>query len=53
MNGYERIKELYLKEANKDKSLSQIVKHLMQKQDMNELYLNGEKNLEDMMKLYR
>ena len=49
MNGYEKIKELYLKEANKDKSLSQIVKHLMQQPNMNELYLNEDKNLEDMM----
>lgn len=49
MNGYERIKELYLKGTNKDKPLAQIVKHLMQQQNMNELYLNEDKNLEDMM----
>lgn len=49
MNGYERIKELFLKDENKDKSLVQIVKHLMQQPDMNELYLNQDKNLKDMI----
>lgn len=49
MNGYERIKELFLKDENKDKSLVEIVKHLMQQPNMNELYFNQDKNLEDMM----
>ena len=43
MEGYNRIKELYLKSTNKDKFLSVIVKHLMKQPNMSELYLNEEK----------
>ena len=50
MNGYNRIKELYLSYLHKDKSLMEIVRYLMQRQGMSELYLNEEKNLEEMMK---
>ena len=51
MNGYERIKSQYLEHTNKDKHLGEIVRQLMKHQNMNELYLNEEKNLEGMMKL--
>ncbi len=50
MNGYERIKELYLNSQNKDKSLARIVKHLMMKENMDDKYLNESKNLVNMMK---
>lgn len=49
MEGYNRIKELYLKSKNKDKFLSVIVKHLMKQPNMSELYLNEEKNLDDLV----
>lgn len=49
MEGYNRIKELYLKSTNKDKFLSVIVKHLMKQPNMSELYLNEEKNLDDLV----
>lgn len=49
MNGYERIKELYLNLPNKDDSLIKIVTVLMKTKGMNDLYLNEEKNLQDMM----
>lgn len=50
MNGYERIKSLYLNTTNRDKSLIEIVKYLMQRNGMSDLYLNEEKNLDEMMK---
>lgn len=50
MNGYDRIKELYLNSQNKNKSLSKIVKHLMMKDNMNDIYLKESKNLDNMMK---
>ena len=53
MDGYNRIKELYLSSINKDKSLMEIVRYLMKRQGMNELYLNEDKNLDDMMKYIR
>ena len=49
MEGYNRIKELYLKSTSKDKFLSVIVKHLMKQPNMSELYLNEEKNLDDLV----
>ena len=49
MEGYNRIKELYLKSTNKDKFLSVIVKRLMKQPNMSELYLNEEKNLDDLV----
>ena len=49
MEGYNRIKELYLTSTNKDKFLSIIVKHLMMQPNMNDLYLNEEKNLDDLI----
>lgn len=49
MEGYNRIKELYLTSINKDKFLSTIVKHLMMQPNMNNLYLNEEKNLDDLI----
>lgn len=49
MEGYNRIKELYLKSTNKDKFLNVIVKHLMKQPNMSELYLNEEKNLDDLV----
>ena len=50
MNGYNRIKELYLNSINKDKALIRIVTYLMKHGGMSEHYLKEEKNLEDMMK---
>lgn len=50
MNGYNRIKELYLNNINKDKALIRIVTCLMKQEGMSEHYLKEEKNLEDMMK---
>ena len=50
MNGYERIKELYLNSQNKYKSLARIVKHLMMKENMDDKYLIESKNLVNMMK---
>ena len=50
MNGYNRIKELYLNNINKDKALIRIVTCLMKHEGMNDYYLNDEKNLEQMMK---
>ena len=50
MNGYNRIKELYLNNTNKDKALVRIVTYLMKHEGMSEHYLKEEKNLEDMMK---
>lgn len=50
MNGYNRIKELYLNSLNKDRPLIKIVTFLMKREGMNDLYLKENKNLEDMMK---
>lgn len=50
MNGYNRIKELYLNNVNKDKPLIKIVTYLMKREGMSEYYLKEEKNLEDMIK---
>lgn len=50
MNGYNRIKELYLSNLNRDKPLIRIVTFLMKHEGMNDYYLNDEKNLEQMMK---
>lgn len=51
MDGYERIKELYLnnQKQKKDEPLIQIIKFLMKTQGMSEKYLNEEKNLDNMM----
>lgn len=49
MNGFERIKEQYLKSTVKDKVLIKIVTFLMNQPNMSDLYLNEEKNLEGMM----
>lgn len=49
MNGYDRLKQLYKSYANQDKPLMQIVKNLITQPDMNQLYLNEEKNLKQMM----
>lgn len=50
MDGYNRIKELYINSLNKDKPLIEIVRHLMKQPNMNEMYLKEEKSLEEMMK---
>ena len=50
MNGYNRIKELYLNNINKDKTLVRIVTYLMKREGMSEHYLKEDKNLEDMIK---
>lgn len=50
MDGYNRIKEQYLEQTNKDKPLIEIVRYLMKQPNMNELYLKEEKSLEEMMK---
>ena len=47
MEGYNRIKELYLTSTNKDKFLSIIVKHLMMQPNMNDLYLNDRSKFTD------
>ena len=51
MEGYQRIKELYLeiKTENKDEALVKIVTYLMKQPNMSELYLKEEKNLKEMM----
>lgn len=51
MEGYQRIKELYLeiKNENKDEALVKIVTYLMKQPNMSELYLKEEKNLKEMM----
>lgn len=51
MNGYERIKQLYLnnQKEKKDKPLIKIITYLMKTQNMSEKYLNEEKNLDNMM----
>ena len=43
MDGYERIKELYLNLPNKDSALIKITTFLMKTKGMNELYLIREK----------
>ena len=53
MEGYERIKELYLNLPNKDNALIKITTFLMKTKGMNELYLNEEKNLQDMIRFIR
>lgn len=53
MNGFEKIKEQYLKSAVKDKVLIKIVTFLMKQPNMSDLYLNEEKNLEGMMDYVR
>lgn len=53
MNGFERIKEQYLKSTVKDKVLIKIVTFLMKQSNMSDLYLNEEKNLEGMMDYVR
>jgi len=50
MDGYTRIKNLYLEGTCRDTSLKRIVTFLMKKPNMSESYLNEEKNLVDMMK---
>lgn len=50
MDGYTRIKNLYLEGTCRDISLKRIVTFLMKKPNMSDSYLNEEKNLEDMMK---
>lgn len=50
MDGYTRIKNLYLEGTCRDTSLKRIVTFLMKKPNMSDSYLNEEKNLEDMMK---
>lgn len=50
MDGYNRIKELYLKSINKNQPLVKIVTFLMKHAGMNDFYLNENKNLEEMMK---
>ena len=50
MDGYVRIKNLYLEGSCKDLSLKRIVAFLMKKPNMSEVYLKEEKNLKDMMK---
>ena len=52
MEGYQRIKELYLeiKTENKDEALVKIVTYLMKQPNMSELYLKEEKNLKEMMR---
>ena len=51
MNGYERIKQLYLnnQKQKKDEPLIKIITFLMKTQDMSEKYLNEEKNLDNMV----
>ena len=49
MDGYIRIKNLYLEGNCKDLYLKQIVAFLMKKTDMSNYYLNEEKNLKEMM----
>lgn len=49
MNGYERLKELYLEEKPKDKALIAIMKHLVSLPNMDEFYANKEKNIKQMM----
>ncbi|MCI8915017.1 MAG: hypothetical protein HFF38_13090 [Lawsonibacter sp.] len=50
MDGYTRIKNLYLEGTCRDDSLKRIVTFLMKRPNMNDNYLNEEKNLVDMMK---
>ena len=49
MNGYERLKELYLEEQSKDKALIAIIKHLIKLPNMSKLYSNKEKRLTQIM----
>lgn len=49
MNGYDRLKELYKASVNKNNPLIEVMKFLVKQPDMNELYLQEEKNLKDMM----
>ena len=49
MNGYERLKELYLEEQSKDKALIAIIKHLIKLPNMSKLYSNKEKSLTQMI----
>ena len=49
MNGYNRIKELYLQGLRKDNTLKRIVMYLIKKPNMSDYYLKEEKNLIDMM----
>ncbi len=50
MNGYDRIKEQYLKLETKEDALKKIMLVLMKTPNMNDLYLNEEKNINEMMK---
>lgn len=50
MDGYTRIKNLYLEGTCRDTSLKRIVTFLMKRPNMSDNYLNEEKNLVDMMK---
>lgn len=50
MEGYDRLKKLYLEGQCKDKALIKIVKYLMMKSGMDAVYANESKNLENMMK---
>ena len=47
MNGYERLKQLYLKDYQ-NKSVISIVKFLLSQKDMGEKYLNDEKSISQM-----
>lgn len=49
MNGYERLKELYLEGKSKDRALIAIMKHLISLPNMNEFYSNEEKSITQMM----
>lgn len=50
MEGYDRLKKLYLEGQRKDKALIKIVRYLMTKSGMDAVYANESKNLENMMK---
>ena len=47
MNGIERIKELA--KGQKDTALLKVIDYLISRTDMNDKYLNEEKNLKDMI----
>ena len=51
MNGFERLKEQV--KDQKDKALIQTVEYLLSREDMEQRYLNEEKNIEEMAKFIR
>ena len=49
MNGYERIKDLYLHLEEKEDALKDIIRYLINLPNMSEHYLKEEKNLTELM----